>query len=75
MARRSDNMDSASCQFFICYDDVSGALDGSYAAFGEVTEGMEVVDKFLEVERDIGGDGALSSPVKPIVIKKATIIE
>ena len=74
MARRGDDMDSASCQFFICYGDES-FLDGNYAAFGEVTEGMEVVDKFLEVEREMGGDGALSAPTKPIVITKASIIE
>ncbi len=75
MARRGDDMDSASCQFFICYtDDCAGFLDGMYAAFGEVTEGMEVVDKFLEVERVVGSDGDLSSPTKPIVITKAEII-
>lgn len=74
MARSADP-DSASSQFFICYDDACQSLDGSYAAFGEVTEGMEVVDGFLEVERTIGNDGAISSPTTPITIEKATLID
>lgn len=73
MARRSDSMNSASSQFFICYDDAT-FLDGDYAAFGVVVEGMETVDAFLDVERVVGSDRALSSPVTPIVIEKAEVI-
>ena len=40
---RSDDYDSASCQFFIVHED-STFLDGNYAAFGHVTSGMDVVD-------------------------------
>ncbi len=43
MARNSISMDSASSQFFIVQAD-SEALDGQYAAFGHVTEGMDIVD-------------------------------
>ncbi len=71
---RSMDPDSASSQFFICYADCS-FLDGEYAAFGEVTEGMEVVDSFLKVERALGGDGAISAPTSPITIEKAVMIE
>jgi peptidyl-prolyl cis-trans isomerase B (cyclophilin B) len=71
---RSTDPDSASSQFFICYDDCT-FLDGSYAAFGEVTEGMEVVDKFLDVERVTGSDGAISSPTTPINISEAKMID
>ena len=67
---RSMDYDSASSQFFICY-----ALDGSYAAFGEVTEGMEVVDSFLQVERAMGGDGAMSAPTKPIIMETVELID
>ena len=77
MARRSNDMDSASSQFFICLSDtpsVSG-LDGNYAAFGEVTEGMEVVDKFLTVDIVDNGYGEVSSPTEPITIEKAELIE
>ena len=71
---RSQNPDSASSQFFICYDDAS-FLDGNYAAFGKVIEGMEVVDAFLDVERTYNMSGELASPVEPIIMKSVTIIE
>lgn len=45
---RSNAPDSASSQFFICNADASESLDGSYAAFGYVVEGMSVVDKITE---------------------------
>ena len=72
---RSQMPDSASSQFFICYDDSCSFLDGNYAAFGEVTDGMEVVDNFLKVPRSLGGDGDISSPNSPITIKNAIMIE
>lgn len=72
MARAND-YNSASSQFFICYDDCS-FLDGEYAAFGKVIEGMEVVDSFLDVERTYNSSGELASPVEPIVIKTMEII-
>ena len=73
MARTPDP-DSASSQFFICYT-TCDFLDGSYAAFGEVTEGMEVVDNFLKVERVMGNDAAMSSPTTPIVMEKVEMID
>lgn len=71
---RSTLFDSASSQFFICYDDAS-FLDGQYAAFGKVVEGMDTVDGFLDVERTANSMGELASPVEPIVMKSLTIIE
>lgn len=71
---RSTDMDSASSQFFICYTDCS-FLDGNYAAFGLVTEGMDVVDDFLTIKRTTGSDGAESSPTSPITIKQAKMID
>lgn len=50
MARSADP-DSAGSQFFICVSDVSH-LDGQYSVFGEVTEGMDVVDKIVSQARD-----------------------
>ena len=70
---RSQNPNSASSQFFICYDDCT-FLDGQYAAFGKVTDGMEVVDGFLKTERRMSFGGERSTPVTPIVMKKAEII-
>ena len=72
---RSNDMDSASSQFFICYSDDDTFLDGQYAAFGMVTEGMDVVDDFLKVERTTGSDNAQSKPVTPITIVKAEMID
>lgn len=71
---RSQMPDSASSQFFICYDDCS-FLDGQYAAFGEVTEGMDVVDSFLKVERTANSMGEIAVPVEPITISKAVMID
>lgn len=71
---RSQMNDSASSQFFICYTDDCVFLDGNYAAFGEVTEGMEVVDSFLQVERSYSG-GELASPNTPITMESVTMIE
>ena len=45
---RSDDPNSASSQFFICNADASESLDGSYAAFGRVVEGMEVIDAITD---------------------------
>ncbi len=69
---RSNDPNSASSQFFICYDDAT-FLDGQYAAFGKVKGGMNVVDEFLKAEMTINASGELAQPVEPIRIKKITI--
>ena len=74
MARSAQN-DSASSQFFICYSDGCAALDGSYAAFGKVIEGMDVVDSFCEVEMTYNSMGEKASPVEPIRIKTAVTVK
>jgi len=51
MARTSNDMDSASSQFFICQADATN-LDGDYAAFGKVIAGMDVVDEIASVATD-----------------------
>ncbi len=74
MARRGNDMDSASCQFFIVYDDSAAkSLDGNYAGFGEVVEGMEVVDSFLNIEMAQGSDKIPTVPTEPITILAAEI--
>ncbi len=75
MARTSVK-NSASSQFFICYDDVSYSLDGDYAAFGKVIDGMDTVDAFCEIEREYNGfDRVPTAPVEPIVIKSCEIVD
>lgn len=71
---RSMDYNSASSQFFICYDDAS-FLDGQYAAFGKVVDGMDVVDGFLDVKRTANEMGEMAVPVTPVVMKKLTVIE
>lgn len=64
--------DSATGQFFICYDAVD-FLDGNYAAFGKVTYGMDVIDSFLMVERSINSLGELAIPMEDIIIESAVV--
>lgn len=71
---RSQNPNSASSQFFICYGDCT-FLDGQYAAFGKVVEGMEVVDDFLKIDRRMSFGGERSTPVEPIVMKTVVAVE
>lgn len=64
---RSNDPNSASSQFFIMVNEASH-LDGQYAAFGQVIEGMEVVDDIVSVERD-GAD----KPLKDQTMKSVTV--
>ena len=68
MARNSSDMNSASSQFFIVHQD-STFLDGEYAAFGHVIDGMDVVDK---IENDIAplavdSNGTIEPANQPII--------
>lgn len=68
---RSMIADSASSQFFICHEDAT-FLDGSYAAFGYVTEGIEVVDAVCKDAKPIDNNGTIPAENQP-VIKSITI--
>lgn len=63
MARAMDP-NSAGSQFFIMHQDAPH-LDGQYAAFGKVVEGMETVDEIAASETDYN-----DKPLKPVVIKR-----
>ncbi len=73
MARIPGDPDSATSQFFICYRDLE-SLDGDYAAFGKVVEGMDVIDSFLTVERTENAIGEMATPTKDIVIESVKYI-
>ena len=64
---RSSNPNSAGCQFFIMHE-YSPHLDGSYAAFGSVIEGIDIVDKIAETETSSG-----DVPTTDQIITKATV--
>jgi peptidyl-prolyl cis-trans isomerase B (cyclophilin B) len=68
MARAQDP-NSASCQFFIMHEDAPH-LDGQYASFGKVVEGMDVVDEIANVKTSFYND----KPLEPQVIKTITLI-
>lgn len=64
---RSGHPDSASSQFFICVADVT-SLDNAYTVFGEVTQGMDVVDTIVNA-KTVPGD----RPENPTTITKAVV--
>lgn len=66
---RAQHPDSAGSQFFIMHAD-SPHLDGQYAAFGKVVEGLDVVDEIAGTEVGFG-----DKPVTPQVMKKVYVSE
>ncbi len=67
---RSNALDSASSQFYFTLDDVSNQLDGSYAVFGEVADGFDVVQEIGEGDRILLArivEGSVSSRVSEVV--------
>ncbi len=66
---RAQAPDSAGSQFFIMHEDAP-YLDGQYAAFGKVVEGMDVVDEIAAVSTNYA-----DMPLTPQVMKKVTIEE
>ena len=68
-AARSQSPDSADSQFFICFDRAKH-LDGQYTVWGEVTEGMDVVDKIAKGEPPAKPDKIITMRVAADVEKK-----
>ena len=66
---RSSSPNSAGSQFFLMHQD-SPHLDGQYAAFGKVTEGIETADHIVSVQTDY-----MDKPLEPQVIKQIRMIE
>lgn len=67
---------SAGSQFFIVTSDTTSSLDGLYAAFGQVIEGYDIVEKIANVEvvtRDENADEGLNKPVEPPVITSLSV--
>ncbi len=65
---RGDDYDSASSQFFIVHtDDYTGQLDGSYAVFGYVTEGLDIVDAICEAIYTVDEDEVIAADEQPVI--------
>ena len=69
---RSGNPDSASSQFFIVQAD-SNYLDGKYAGFGYVTDGMDIVDRICSDAKPTDSNGTIAKEKQP-VIESITVI-
>ena len=63
---RSNQPDSASSQFFITVADAT-FLDGAYAAFGRVTEGMEVAEKIAKDVKPVDNNGSVMPDEQPVI--------
>ncbi len=72
MARTNDP-NSATSQFFIMHKDYP-SLDGKYAAFGRITEGLDIVDKICTEVVNTDGNGGVAAADQP-VIKSVTVTE
>ena len=66
MARTQNDPDSASSQFFIVQAD-SDFLDGDYAAFGKVTEGMDIVDEICKNANPTDDNGTIKADEQPVI--------
>ncbi len=63
---RSKPYDSASSQFFIVHED-SPHLDGQYAAFGRVTQGMDIVDAICKDAQPTDDNGTIPAAAQPVI--------
>lgn len=63
---RSNDPNSASSQFFIVHED-STFLDGQYASFGVVTDGMDVVDKIAKDAKPTDSNGTITASEQPVI--------
>lgn len=71
---RSSNPDSASSQFFIMQAD-DPSLDGQYAAFGSVTDGIDIVDQICADATETDANGLITDISKQPVITKIKVVD
>ncbi|MFT7543056.1 MAG: peptidyl-prolyl cis-trans isomerase B (cyclophilin B), partial [Gammaproteobacteria bacterium] len=71
MARAADP-NSAGSQFFVCHGEAS-FLNNQYTAFGQLTEGEDILDMIASAKVKVGPGGEPSSPVEPIKVEQVTV--
>ena len=64
---RSSEYNSASSQFFIVHEDSSSSLDGQYAVFGYVTEGLDIVDSVCESAEPTDDNRTIDADAQPVI--------
>ena len=76
MARMGSDLNSASCQFFLCCDESPSVwgLDGKYASFGRMTSGVETLEKIANVPTRAVRSREASSPLKTVKIEDAEVV-
>ena len=77
MARMGNDLNSASCQFFLCCDESPSVwgLDGKYATFGRLTSGVDTLEKIANVPTRAVRSREASSPLKTVRIEDAEVVE
>ncbi len=77
MARGGQDVNSASCQFFLCCDESPSVwgLDNQYTSFGRITSGVETLETIADVPIVPDPRGEPSKPTQEVVISKATVVE
>ncbi|MBQ9306617.1 MAG: peptidylprolyl isomerase [Clostridia bacterium] len=68
---RDDGFDTAGTQFFICHRDAP-RLDGRYAAFGDICDGLDVLDSIAQVET--GGSEVWNRPLRMPVMTRVRVL-
>lgn len=72
---RSDDPDSAGCQFFLVHGEHAAHLDRQYTAFGKLAEGVDVLDRIASVPVGMSDGGEQSKPLESVVLKKVILVE
>ena len=77
MARMGSDLNSASCQFFLCCDESPSVwgLDGKYASFGRLTSGVETLERIANVPTRAVRSPEPSSPLETVTIVDAEVVE
>lgn len=72
---RSEDPDSAGCQFFLVHGEHASNLDRNYTAFGKTIEGLETLDRIASVPVGMSDGGEESKPLESVVLKKVILVE
>jgi peptidyl-prolyl cis-trans isomerase B (cyclophilin B) len=72
-AARSQDPNSAGCQFFIVHGDAR-FLDKQYTAFGQLVKGDDVLERIANVPTKSGGGGEKSTPIDRVEVESVTIV-